>query len=64
MFANMLGKYLNVGDDNGKNDELQNVGTLKSIITGGRVTLIEKIYRPLMFVFLPNNCLLQIYCHI
>ena len=42
MFANMLGKYLNVGDDNGKNDELQNVGTLKSIITGGRVTIDRK----------------------
>ena len=42
IFANMLGKYLNIGDDNGKNDELQNVGTLKSIITGNRVTIDRK----------------------
>lgn len=47
MFANMLGKYLNVGDDNGKNDELQNVGTLKSIITGGRVTIDRKNISPI-----------------
>lgn len=47
VFANMLGKYLNVGDDNGKNDELQNVGTLKSIITGGRVTIDRKNLSPI-----------------
>lgn len=47
IFANMLGKYLNVGDDNGKNDELQNVGTLKSIITGGRVTIDRKNISPI-----------------
>lgn len=47
MFSNMLGKYLNVGDDNGKNDELQNVGTLKSIITGGRVTIDRKNISPI-----------------
>lgn len=47
IFANMLGKYLNVGDDNGKNDELQNVGTLKSIITGGRVTIDRKNIAPI-----------------
>lgn len=47
MFANMLGKYLNVGDDNGKNDELQNVGTLKSIITGGRITIDRKNISPI-----------------
>lgn len=47
IFANMLGKYLNVGDDNGKNDELQNVGTLKSIITGNRVTIDRKNIAPI-----------------
>ena len=47
IFANMLGKYLNVGDDNGKNDELQNVGTLKSIITGNRVTIDRKNISPI-----------------
>ena len=43
----MLGKYLNIGDDNGKNDELQNVGTLKSIITGNRVTIDRKNIAPI-----------------
>lgn len=47
IFANMLGKYFNIGDDNGKNDELQNVGTLKSIITGGRVTIDRKNISPI-----------------
>ena len=47
VFANMLGKYLNIGDDNGRNDELQNVGTLKSIITGGRVTIDRKNISPI-----------------
>lgn len=47
VFANMLGKYLNIGDDNGKNDELQNVGTLKSIVTGGRVTIDRKFMPPI-----------------
>lgn len=47
IFSNMLGKYLNVGDDNGKNDELQNVGTLKSIITGNRVTIDRKNINPI-----------------
>lgn len=47
IFANMLGKYLNIGDDNGRNDELQNVGTLKSIITGGRVTIDRKNISPI-----------------
>lgn len=47
VFANMLGKYLNIGDDNGRNDELQNVGTLKSIVTGGRVTVDRKFLPPL-----------------
>ncbi len=47
MFANMLGKYLNIGDDNGKNDELQNVGVLKSIVTGGRVTIDRKMMQPI-----------------
>ena len=47
IFSNMLGKYLNVGDDNGKNDELQNVGTLKSIITGNRVTIDRKNIAPI-----------------
>lgn len=47
MFGNMLGKYLNIGDDNGKNDELQNVGTLKSIVTGNRVTIDRKFMQPI-----------------
>lgn len=47
MFANMLGKYLNIGDDNGKNEELANVGTLKSIITGNRVTVDRKNIAPI-----------------
>ena len=47
IFANMLGKYFNIGDDNGKNDELQNVGTLKSIITGNRVTIDRKNISPI-----------------
>lgn len=47
IFANMLGKYLNIGDDNGKNDELQNIGTLKSIITGNRVTIDRKNISPI-----------------
>ena len=47
VFANMLGKYLNIGDDNGKNDELQNVGTLKSIVTGNRVTIDRKNISPI-----------------
>lgn len=47
IFANMLGKYLNIGDDNGKNDELQNVGTLKSIVTGNRVTIDRKNISPI-----------------
>lgn len=47
IFANMLGKYVNIGDDNGKNDELQNVGTLKSIITGNRVTIDRKNISPI-----------------
>lgn len=47
IFSNMLGKYLNIGDDNGKNDELQNVGTLKSIITGNRVTIDRKNIAPI-----------------
>lgn len=47
IFANMLGKYLNIGDDNGKNDELQNVGTLKSIVTGNRVTIDRKNIAPI-----------------
>lgn len=47
IFANMLGKYFNIGDDNGKNDELENVGTLKSIITGGRVTIDRKNISPI-----------------
>lgn len=47
VFANMMGKYLNIGDDNGKNDELQNVGTLKSIVTGGRVTIDRKNISPI-----------------
>ena len=47
IFSNMLGKYLNIGDDNGKNDELQNIGTLKSIITGNRVTIDRKNIQPI-----------------
>lgn len=47
IFANMLGKYLNVGDDNGKNEELQNIGTLKSIITGNRTTVDRKNISPI-----------------
>lgn len=47
IFANMLGKYFNIGDDNGKNDELQNVGTLKSIVTGNRVTIDRKNISPI-----------------
>ena len=47
IFANMLGKYLNIGDDNGKNDELQNIGTLKTIVTGGRVTIDRKNISPI-----------------
>ena len=47
IFANMLGKYLNVGDDNGKNEELQSVGTLKSIITNNRVTIDRKNISPI-----------------
>lgn len=47
IFANMLGKYVNIGDDNGKNDELQNVGTLKSIITGNRITIDRKNISPI-----------------
>jgi len=47
IFSNMLGKYLNIGDDNGKNDELQNVGTLKSIVTGNRVTIDRKNMQPI-----------------
>lgn len=47
IFANMLGKYVNIGDDNGKNDELQNVGTLKSIVTGNRVTVDRKNISPI-----------------
>ena len=47
IFANMLGKYLNIGDDNGRNDELQNVGTLKSIVTGNRVTIDRKNISPI-----------------
>lgn len=47
VFANMLGKYVNIGDDDGKNDELQNVGTLKSIITGNRVTIDRKNISPI-----------------
>lgn len=47
IFSNMLGKYLNIGDDNGKNDELQNVGTLKSIVTGNRVTIDRKNISPI-----------------
>lgn len=47
IFANMLGKYVNIGDDNGKNEELQSVGTLKSIITGNRVTIDRKNISPI-----------------
>lgn len=47
IFANMLGKYLNIGDDNGKNEELQNVGTLKSIVTGNRITIDRKNISPI-----------------
>lgn len=47
IFSNMLGKYLNIGDDNGKNEELQNVGTLKSIVTGNRVTIDRKNISPI-----------------
>lgn len=47
IFSNMLGKYFNIGDDNGKNDELQNVGTLKSIVTGNRVTIDRKNISPI-----------------
>ena len=47
VFANMVGKYLNIGDDNGRNDELANVGTLKSIITGNRVTIDRKFMSPI-----------------
>lgn len=47
IFSNMLGKYFNIGDDNGKNDELQSVGTLKSIITGNRVTIDRKNINPI-----------------
>lgn len=47
VFSNMLGKYFNIGDDNGKNDELQSVGTLKSIITGNRVTIDRKNINPI-----------------
>lgn len=47
VFGNMLGKYLNIGDDNGRNDELQNVGTLKSIVTGGRITIDRKFLPPI-----------------
>lgn len=47
IFSNMLGKYLNIGDDNGKNEELQNVGTLKSIVTGNRVTIDRKNINPI-----------------
>jgi Predicted ATPase len=47
IFSNMLGKYVNIGDDNGKNEELQNIGTLKSIITGNRVTIDRKNISPI-----------------
>lgn len=47
IFSNMLGKYVNIGDDNGKNDELQNVGTLKSMITGNRITIDRKNITPI-----------------
>lgn len=47
VFSNMLGKYLNIGDDNGRNDELANVGTLKSIVTGNRVTIDRKNMQPI-----------------
>lgn len=47
VFANMLGKYVNIGDDNGKNEELQSVGTLKSIVTGNRVTIDRKNISPI-----------------
>lgn len=47
IFANMLGKYVNIGDDNGKNEELQNIGTLKSIITGNRITIDRKNISPI-----------------
>lgn len=47
IFSNMLGKYLNIGDDNGRNDELANVGTLKSIVTGNRVTIDRKNMQPI-----------------
>lgn len=47
IFANMLGMYLNIGDDTGKNDELMNIGTLKSIITGNRVTIDRKNISPI-----------------
>ena len=47
VFANMLGKYVNIGDDDGKNEELQNIGTLKSIITGNRITIDRKNISPI-----------------
>lgn len=47
IFANMFGKYCNIGDDNGKNEELQSVGTLKSIVTGNRVTVDRKNISPI-----------------
>lgn len=47
IFANMLGKYVNIGDDNGKNEELQSVGTLKSIVTKNRVTIDRKNMSPI-----------------
>lgn len=47
VFANMLGKYVNIGDDDGKNEELQNIGTLKSMITGNRITIDRKNMSPI-----------------
>lgn len=50
MFANMFGKYANIADDNGKCDEIQNVEILKSIVTGGRVTIDRKNISPIEVV--------------
>lgn len=47
MFSRMVGKYLNIGDDNGEREEISNIGTLKSIVTGNRVTVDRKFMQPI-----------------
>lgn len=55
MFANMFGKYANIADDNGKCDEIQNVEILKSIVTGGRVTIDRKNISPIEVVIFASQ---------